>query len=172
MKNLGRIVIMGAALLMPAQLSAQPGKWGRRGGDIELSHRRGPVYSCPSRVGIRGAGCRGRLARVAIRPGARRGWVRARWGALHVYSPRTRARSVRIGERGLREVLGPRTVRRFRRLSRHAGLRGPMTGVWQTSRRFGSELHVRIAGRRVAEVYDYDRDGYADQVLLARSLVH
>lgn len=55
-------------------------------------------------------------------------------------------------------------------MSRRAGLRGTITGSWQAHRRYGAIVHVRMGGRAVAELIDYDGDGTVDDVFVPRFL--
>lgn len=177
MRNLRRIVVMAAAAaLMPMSLEAQPRKHGgwRGGADVAVTYRAGPVgprgyYACgPARH--REVRCRS--ARVVARPDVRRGWVAARWGSRVVlHAPRSRVAYVRLGERGLRDVLGQGTVGRIRRMARHNGIRGPMTGVWSRAPRAGGTLEIRVDGRPVAELRDFNGDGHVDRVFVPRGLV-
>ena len=177
MKNLGRIVVIGAALLMPTQLEAQPRNGTRSGVHVELSFGNGPAgrsYARHCRPGRRGNRFNCRIPRrgyVAYNLNRRdRRWVQAEWGDIHLYSPDTRYGSVRLGERGLREILDRRTLSRVRRVGRRAGLRGPITGRWSEHRRSGAVLEMRMQGRPLVEVHDYDGDGYVDDVFVARFL--
>ena len=175
MRTLGRIVVIGAALMMPTQLEAQPRTGTRSGVHVALSFNNGPanrrhLRNC--RRGHRARRFRCRVPRQRIVTYGRhindRRWARADWGDIHLYAPATSYGHVRMGERGLRDILDGRTLSRVRRVGRRGGLRGPITGRWTENRRSGTTLEMRMQGRPVAEVHDYDGDGYVDEVFVAR----
>ena len=73
-----------------------------------------------------------------------------------------------LTQKHLRDVLGRRTVQRIRDAGHNAGLRGPLAGRWEDARRRGSVLVVTMDGIEVAEFIDFNRDGFVDEVFLAR----
>jgi len=68
----------------------------------------------------------------------------------------------------LRDILGRPTVQRLRDAGRNAGLRGPLAGRWEDARGRGSVLIVMMGGIELAEFIDFDRDGFVDDVFVAR----
>lgn len=173
MKTLGTTILITAALLVPVDLDAQPRKGRHAGVHVELSYNAGPrpYVRCNPRWGRAHVRCRAPRYYTAPRVHARRNrWVRAHLGEIHLYAPEARYGQVRLGRRGLEEVMGRGTVRELRRMARRAGFRGQITGRWTESRRYGTHIEVRMGGRLIAQVEDYNRDGYVDQLLVLRYL--
>lgn len=76
------------------------------------------------------------------------------------------------GQRGmlteghLRQLLGKRDVRNVKRHARAMGLRGSLRGQWYRIDRQTMLMEITMGDALVAEVYDYGRDGYLDQLFL------
>ncbi|MGI9627088.1 MAG: hypothetical protein ACR2QM_09645 [Longimicrobiales bacterium] len=172
MKILGTTIVMAAALLIPAQAEAQPKNGNRSGVRVEFSYRNAPDWRgrrvCHPVRNRRRVRCSPRSRDFYSYNRGNRGLVRANWGDIHLYAPRARYDYIRLGRRGLEDIMGAGPVSRIRRIGRNAGLRGRMTGTWSETRRAGSLIEVRIDGRRVAELRDYNRDGYVDDVFVRR----
>jgi hypothetical protein len=92
-------------------------------------------------------------------------WVRVDWGRSVRFRV-VRGRSFRgfLNGRELRDVLGHRTVRLIRDAGHDVGLRGALRGRWLAEPGLGDVLVVTMGGADVAEVLDYNRDGFVDDV--------
>jgi hypothetical protein len=190
MKRKWTAVLIGASLLATTDVEAQRGR-GResddrmerdRAGRVErLEPIRAPgrvvatpaprVYSnAPARAQYRPAGNR----RVVYRGGAYRArhpargaWVRVEWGhRVHVRAFRIPRHRAFLDQGDLRRLLGRRAVRDIRDAGFAMGLRGGLRGHWVIQRGVGALLVVTMGGTDVAELVDYDRDGFVDDVFL------
>jgi hypothetical protein len=168
MKRMLSAALLGASFLIPAEATAQRVR-------VVIDHPRavpvtGRLAECRAPSRGRAYVCRPetnvvyRYAGGARRPVVR-DWAVVEWGRIHMYPVRG-SRQGLINEGRLRDMLGDRTVERVRDRGRRFGLRGPVRGDWHESLRFGAVLTLRVDGREVAELLDFDRDGIVDQVLL------
>lgn len=175
-------VLLGAALLVPADVDAQRGRNRPvdRGPRVShpapitvsgrLSRCRAPAraraFDCASRVvysshgSISGGVLRPyRDARLRIRAD----WIRA---PIRFSIGVRFDRSLNPGQ--LRRLLGHDTVTRIRDVGRRQGLRGAPRGHWVDSRWQGLVLVVTMDRVDVAEFIDYDRDGLFEDSFLLR----
>ena len=168
MKRMLSAALLGASFLIPAEATAQRVR-------VVADHPRavpvtGRLAECRAPSRGRAYVCRPetnvvyRYAGGARRPVVR-DWAVVEWGRIHMYPVRGSWHGL-INEGRLRDMLGDRTVERVRDRGRRFGLRGPVRGDWHESLRFGAVLTLRVDGREVAELLDFDRDGIVDQVLL------
>jgi hypothetical protein len=93
------------------------------------------------------------------------GWDRARWEDVVLRQPR---RDSRYGQPTLGDILGSVVLGRLTDQAHRLGLRGALDARTVDLGRNGSVLQVRAGGSPLAELTDFDRDGRADLVLLAR----
>ena len=96
-------------------------------------------------------------------------WVRADWGRrirFHAIGHRNPNRV--LNQARLRDVLGNRTVRRLEDAGRAMGLRGALRGHWVSGYGRGHILVISMDRVDIAEVIDFDRDGFVDDVFLIR----
>ena len=167
------VLLIGALIVVPAEADAQrnrnrdrddgrverlepvraPGRvidrgFNRPGRALDRRHR--VVYSS------RGYGARGRIL-----------WARADWGRVRMHTFGYNRGRV-LNQRDLRNVVGNRAVNRIRQAGRRAGLRGQLRGHWVGSRGFGRVLLVRMGGVEIAELVDFDRDGFIDDIYVMR----
>lgn len=94
------------------------------------------------------------------------GWYAPRWGALRFERDPLRYGPRPLDDRDLRRVLGGRTFSRVVR-----GTPGGARQLWGRVERFGPggramTLEVWSAGRFVAALTDFDRDGWVDDVVV------
>lgn len=176
MKRTAVMALVGAALMLPIEADAQRQR-ARQAPPPQrvdapisgrLTHCRAPAraasYRCgpaaERRVVYRYSGDRFRTRRPM--------WRTARWERTTFRFPRRlhRNRGRILDQRDLRDLLGQRAVRRLSDHGRDLGLRGPLRGHWMSTPRTGSVLTVTVRGQDVAELYDFDRDGLVDDVLL------
>lgn len=162
------MVLMGASFLIPTAAEAQaasythprvlPANTARLANCRAPGHGRAYVCRTESNVLYRYAG--------GVRRAVVRDWVVVEWGRMRLHPVRLHRHDGRIGEPVLRDMLGRDAVARIRDHGRRAGLRGPVRGTWHESLRYGAILTLEMQGREVAELLDFDRDGWVDQVLL------
>lgn len=183
-------VLIGASMLAATDVEAQRGRdreSGRRGEERERVGRveqlepiRAPGRVVPAaapRVRSRARPATHHYvdarSRVVYRsPAYRRyhrpaAWIRVDWG------PRVRFRVVVAPRHGaylsqgeLRRLLGREAVRDIRDAGHSMGLRGSLRGHWVQARGVGAVLVVTMGGTDVAELVDYDRDGFVDDFFL------
>lgn len=168
MKRILSMVLVGASFLIPSSADAQRGRVDHarvlRANTARLAACRAPgngrAYVCraASNVVYRYAG-------GARRPIVR-DWVVVDWRNVRMVPVRFRRSDGMITQPMLREMLGVTTVRRLRDRGHRFGLRGPLRGVWHESWRYGSVLTVFMDGRELAELVDWNSDGWVDQVLM------
>ena len=178
MKRKRMTALLGAAFLVPLQVDAQR----VRSRDRAVHQQPAPIHSsgrltrCRAPAGGRSFDCRSRVVYSSHsaygRPRAYHGnhvWVRADWGH-HVRMTRfgRGARHAVMNQGDLRDMLGRRTVNRVRDAGRRAGLRGSLRGYWQNTRGRGAILVITMDRVDVAELVDFDRDGFVDEVFLVR----
>lgn len=90
-------------------------------------------------------------------------WVTTDWGRVVRFRPIVRPRHRAFLNRGeLNELLGRHTVRHIRDAGRSVGLRGEIRGHWVT-RRYDTILVVSMGGSDVAELIDFNGDGFVDE---------
>ena len=186
MRNRGIVILAAAAVLVPANVDGQRDRQGNRNDrqnrqDERWEDTRGPGYDNDRYLDEGrydyddGYRYDDRYERPSDRyrgPYSRRNprssdWRYQNWGDFHLYAPRG-LRTRHMGERGIRQLLGAQGLRRLKRIARQSGTRGPLTATWTASRRYGDRLMVRSRGRRIAEIHDFNRDGYVDEVLVRR----
>ena len=189
MKRTMALALMGASLMMPmnaeAQRSRARGNNPRVEGRVERPTRTveagrrpaatpgtGRLVSCRAPRDARAFTCapdRRTVYRSSsyLRSGRNRYvWVDARWARMTMRLPLRRGPRAEIGQGRLRELIGRRAVDQIRAHGRAMGLRGSLRGHWQLGRRFDDVLVLTMSGREVAQLVDYDRDGFVDDVLL------
>lgn len=112
----------------------------------------------------------GRLpVRVSPRGPTARGWVAADWGPVRIgvasrqpaWTPRT------LDKQDLRYLLGKETVKTIERHAKVMGAKGRIEGRWFQADRNTTVLEVTVGRFPVAELYDYRRDGFIDEMFLA-----
>ncbi len=178
MKRKLMLVLIGTSMLVPidaeAQRSRNRGREAARPAPVTLSGRlancrapaRGQAFDCRSRV----------VYSSHERYGARRYdnrrfeglWVRADWRRGRMSFGRGHGRHALLNRGDLRDILGRPTVQRLSDAGRYAGLRGRLAGHWEDTRGRGAILIVTMGGVELAEFIDFDRDGFVDDVFLAR----
>ena len=190
-------VLIGAALILPAEAEAQRGRKhvpnrGPRVTQPAPAVASGRLNRCRAPAHARSFECRPR-SRVVYSSRARYGgattWVdrpgyryhdvyrpyrdarvrvRLEWGGSRIHFHAPRYRDAHVGPGALRRILGPRTVNQVRRAGRRLGLRGAPRGHWIDSWRDGRVLVVTMEGVEIAEFVDYDRDGFVDDAFFFR----
>jgi hypothetical protein len=178
MKRTLMLVLMGTAFLVPIDAEAQRTRNRNRGGvrqaPVASSGRlancrtpaRGQAFDCRSRVVYSSYD---RYDNRRWNAGRRDGlWIRADWRGVRLFASGRHARRAVLNQGRLRDVLGRRTVERLRDVGHDAGLRGRLAGRWENARGRGSVLIVTMGRVEIAEFIDFDRDGYVDEMFLAR----
>ena len=168
MKRIVSMVVIAASLSMADAATAQRGRSDHPrvlpATTARLEHCRAPghgrAYVCrtASNVVYRYSG--------GVRRPIVREWIVVEWEQLRMHPVRVHRRDGRIGEPMLRDMLGRAAVSRIRERGHRWGLRGPLRGDWHESVRYGAILTLEMEGREIAELLDFDRDGWVDQVLL------
>jgi hypothetical protein len=124
----------------------------------------------PGRVDGRAYGERRVVYRSGpYRPRAhRRGaWIRVDWrDGVYFRAAPLRWHRAYLDHGDLRRLLGRRAVRDIREAGFSMGLRGALRGHWIHQPGVGTLLVVTMGGTDVAELVDYDRDGFIDDVFL------
>ena len=177
MKRLALVTMIGSLLLGTGELEAQRGDRGKnrdRNGRVE---RLEPVHA-PGRVVDRRAyrpapPHRGGRTRVVYRSGRPRtgydaygAWIRFDWARAVYFRPIVEPRRRAFLNQGeLKALLGHRVVRQIRNAGRSVGMRGPMRGHWVYDR-YDTILVVTMGGNDVAELVDYNGDGFVDETYL------
>lgn len=171
-------VLIGASLVMATDAAAQRAR--NRGGERERE-RGGRVEKlepvrAPGRVIARPVYRTppvDRRTRVVYSSGMRRPvigrahiWLRTDWGRFRVSFARMPHGRAFLNQGELRRLIGPDTLERIRASGRHAGLRGSLRGHWEVEPRRGDVLVVTMEGFDVAELVDFNRDGFVDEVFL------
>ncbi len=181
-------LLIGATLMTAADVEAQRGRNRDRGNEVnrdrnrverlEPVRARGRVVprvhraSRPAQAG-RPSHRFNRGSRVVYSTRARypsytRGhrWARVDWGRVRLRTVFVTHDRGYLNKRDLRDLLGKRTVDRIKNAGRRAGLRGSMRGFWVAQRGYGEVLVVTMGGVDVAELADFNRDGFIDEVFL------
>lgn len=183
------LALSGAMLLAPAGAEAQrnrsrdadrdrvervqPVRTGAERGRVErLEPVRVPGRIAPRRPVARSTrDYRSRVVYTSGRPqrNVRGGtvWVRANWGRVSIKPFAFRNQRRELNRSDLRNILGRRTVDRIQDAGRSVGLRGALRGHWVRGGQ-GRVLVVTMGRVDVAEVADFNRDGFVDQVFLLR----
>ncbi len=171
-------ILVGAVLIGASDVEAQRSRSGnadRNRGPVErLEPVRAPGRVVTPRVErIHRAAPRHRVGHTRVvyssrnhpRYRPRAAWVRVDWDrAVRFRVVSNRPYRGFMNGNDLRHLLGHRTVRLIRDAGHDAGLRGALRGHWVPGRGFGRVLVVTMGGGDVAEVLDYDRDGYVDEI--------
>lgn len=92
-------------------------------------------------------------------------WVRANWGRVYMEPIRFTSHQRELKQSDLRRILGKRTVDRIKDAGRDFGLRGSLRGHWVRGGA-GRTLIITMDRVDVAEVVDFNRDGFVDEVFL------
>ena len=92
-------------------------------------------------------------------------WDRVRWGRVDLFAPRGVGR---LGWLPAERFLDRKVVKRLRKHRSRLGLRGGMSARWIRDRGGETVVQVRAGGFLMAEMRDYDRDGFADLIMVAR----
>ncbi len=92
-------------------------------------------------------------------------WDRVRWGRVDLFAPRGVGR---LGWLPAHRFLDRKVVKRLNRHRSRMGLRGNLTVRWTRDRGGETVVQVRAGGFLMAEMRDYDRDGFADLIMVAR----
>ena len=91
------------------------------------------------------------------------GWVRADWRRAVRFRPIVQPRNrAFLNKRELNELIGRRVMRDIRDAGRAAGLRGKMRGHL-VYHRYDTILVVTMGGNDVAELVDFNGDGFVDE---------
>lgn len=178
-------VLIGAALIVPADVEAQRGRKhvpqrGPRVVDATPAVASGRLNRCRAPAHARSFECRpaNRVvysSRAGYRPTTvyrpyrdSRIRVRLAWGSGRLDFRARPHMAGTVGPAQLRRILGPQTVNRVRRAGRRLGLRGAPRGHWVESWRHGLVLVVTMDRVDIAEFVDYDRDGFVDDAFFFR----
>lgn len=178
-------VLIGAALIVPADVEAQRGRKhvpqrGPRVVDTPPAVASGRLNRCRAPAHARSFECRPANRVVySSRAGYRHATVyrpyrdsrirvRLAWGSGRLHFRARPYMTGTVGPAQLRRILGPQTVNRVRRAGRRLGLRGAPRGHWVESWRHGLVLVVTMDRVDIAEFVDYDRDGFVDDAFFFR----
>jgi len=170
MKRSMSLVLLGASFLMPTHAEAQRARAGRQ--ERVATPQSARLAECRAPSDGRAYVCRAPASQVVYRYAGRpatgpvRTWIRPTWRSGDLYLSWRGVRRGEVGQRWLRDMLGPRTLREVRDHGRRAGLDGPVRGHWTVGRRGGSVLVLTIRSQEVARLIDRDFDGRVDVFLL------
>jgi hypothetical protein len=92
-------------------------------------------------------------------------WDRVRWGRVDLFAPRGVGR---LGWLPAHRFLDRRVMKRLNRHRYRIGVRGNLTVRWTRDRGGDTVVQVRAGRFLMAEMRDYDRDGFADLIMVAR----
>lgn len=167
------LTLIGVSILIPIEADAQRVRPRNQPIQRTVAPTTARLANCRAPTGGRAYTCRNaRYDNVVYRYSgnrgrqARRAWIAPAWGRAPIYLSRRDLRRDRIGNRQLRELLGPATVRRVRNHGRRVGLEGAVRGHWLQRRRAAPTLVLTMRNQEIARLVDYDRDGLVDEFLL------